>query len=367
MMYAQQIILHNPKLTGTVLSLAMFALTLPTQVGAVVPLGDTVDLYGFIKLDATYQSDSMNSDTAPRFVTGDGDGTVNFTPMHSRFGLKWTSPIEFNGWKTNAQLELDLFDPSRNQMKVRVRHANFNLTKDSSSWLFGQYWDVFSPLGPTTFMTNGYLWQTGNIGFRRAQIRYSYKSDIFNVQVSVNDPVNSTSQAGVGNKSDTPLIEGRLGFTFGQGGKTKLGVSVASGEDQDSSGADHDVTGVSIDAIIPITGGLSIKGEVASGENLQVFLSRAGQEQDVTSGWVELVYKSSEYGAWLGYAAESIDSDDLAAATDREDTTAILLGFSKNLSKNVSMGVELSRFESDLRSGTSFDGDQVIFSASHKI
>ena len=71
-----------------------------------------------------------------------------------------------------AVLEWDFFDAtSPNQMKPRFRQGYFTLAKKGHSLLFGQAWDLFSPLGPTTLMINGYLWQTGNVGFRHAQVR----------------------------------------------------------------------------------------------------------------------------------------------------------------------------------------------------
>ncbi len=88
-----------------------------------------------------------------------------------------------------AVLEWDFFDiTSPNQMKLRFRQGYFTLAKNNHSLLFGQAWDLFSPLGPTTLMTNGYLWQTGNLGFRHAQVRYAYSAPRFDFAVSVNDP-----------------------------------------------------------------------------------------------------------------------------------------------------------------------------------
>lgn len=357
---------HKKSAISFLLPSTVLAMSMCGNVNAAVSLGDTVDLYGFIKLDGTYQSDLMNSDTAPRFVVGEGDATTNFTAMHTRLGLDWQAP-EYEGWVSSAKVEFDLFDPSRNQMKLRARHLYFSVAKNSSSWLFGQTWDVFSPLGPTTFMTNGYLWQTGNLGFRRAQIRYTYKSDMFSVKLSANDPVNSSSTVAKTQASELPLWEGRLGLMLGSGGKIQLGLSAASGQDKDAAGADHDISGVSFDFLVPLGGAFTVKGEVASGENLKVFLSRAGQDQKVTSAWAEVVYSGPAYSGWLGAATEGIDDADLANATDLKDTTAILLGVSKKMGKNVSMGVEFTSFNSELKDGSSTDGTQIIFSAMHKI
>jgi hypothetical protein len=170
-----------------------------------------LSLYGWIKGDATYQDDDMNDKVAPRFAVSDGDNGTNLTAMHSRFGLKWGGPALDNGWKADAVFEFDLFDGgSQNQMKLRNRLAAFTLSKDRHSVLVGQHWDIFSPLGPTTLMTNGYLWQTGNLGFRRAQARYTYKGDFFEYAGSINDP----SMSGESAETDSPIFEGRVGFTL---------------------------------------------------------------------------------------------------------------------------------------------------------
>lgn len=164
-----------------------------------------LSIYGFAKLDATYQSDRTNSLVAPRFATAGNDSATDLTAMHSRFGLKWKGPALENGYQAGAVLEFDLFDPtSSNQMEVRDRLVAFTLSRGASSWLVGQHWDVFSPLNPTTLMTNGNLWNTGNLGFRCTQVRYSRKGDVLDWAVSVNDP----STSGTAPNTDAPIIEG---------------------------------------------------------------------------------------------------------------------------------------------------------------
>ena len=95
-------------------------------------------------------------------------------------------------------------------MKFRNRLAAFTLAREETVWLFGQHWDVFSPLNPTTLMTNGNLWNTGNLGFRRAQVRYSGKAGKQGMDwaASVNDP----STGDTAPSSELPILEGRLGF-----------------------------------------------------------------------------------------------------------------------------------------------------------
>ena len=60
---------------------------------------------GFLKLDATYQDDDVNSKTAPRYAVDEGNEGTNLTAMHSRFGLKWAGPQMNYGYKVGGVFE----------------------------------------------------------------------------------------------------------------------------------------------------------------------------------------------------------------------------------------------------------------------
>jgi len=325
-----------------------------------------LSLYGFIKGDATYQDDDMNSKVAPRYAVDNGDNGTNLTAMHSRFGVKWNGPMLDNGWNASAVLEFDLFDSSsNNQMKFRDRLAAFTIAKDKQSVLIGQHWDIFSPLGPTTLMTNGFLWQTGNLGFRRAQARYTYKGESVEIAASINDP----SMSGESSETDSPLFESRIGFTLAG---VKLGISGAYGQDDKSLPSDDaDIWGISGDFVWPITSAYSVKGEIATGENLSNFLSRSkvntttGDEQETLAGWAELTYTGTSIDWWAGSAFENVD--DVQSDTI-DDTWMIFGGVQWKLTSKliggapVRLGVEVAHFESQVKNGNEPDANQIIFS-----
>jgi len=325
-----------------------------------------LSLYGWIKGDATYQDDDMNSKVAPRFAVSDGDNGTNLTAMHSRFGLKWAGPKLDNGWNANAVFEFDLFDSSsNNQMKFRNRLAAFTLSKDRQSVLVGQHWDIFSSVNPTTLMTNGFLWQTGNLGFRRAQARYTYKGDFFTYSGSINDP----SMSGESAETDSPIFEGKVGFKLAD---VNLSVSGAYGQDDESLPSDDaDIWGLSAEAIWPINSNYTLKGEIATGENLSVFLSRSKvntdtqDEEETVAGWAELVYTGNDYDWWAGGAFESLD--EIASGTT-EDTWMVFAGVHRKLKSKllggapVRFGVEIAHFESEVKNGEEPDANQIIFS-----
>jgi len=327
-----------------------------------------IDLYGFIKADAVYQGSGMNSSYAPRWAnetesgTGNGDGEFNMTAMQSRFGFKWLGVNFDSGTKLSAQLEWDLFSDSGNQMKFRNRIAAIKLSKNKHSLLIGQHWDLFSPLNVTTLMTNGNFWQTGNLGFRRAQFRYTYQGDQINFAASVNDGTRDGIR-----ENKLPLLESRLGATLGG---HAMGISFAYGEETIAE-EDHDVLGVSVDWKFALSSKLMLQGELAGGENLKVFLSRSGVatevstedavSQEVSSGWMQLKYKGKQCALWLGAAIEVLD-DATLTADDMEDTQAIFLGFKHSYEKGFSAAIELGVFETTLMSGETQDANQVIFS-----
>lgn len=214
-------------------------------------------------------------------------------------------------------------------------------------------------------MTNGNLWQTGNLGFRRAQVRYSRKGNILDWAVSANDP----STSGTAPNTDAPIIEGRIGFTVGA---AKIGVSGALGDDETTiPGEEKDIEGISVDWLIRLDDNLILKGEAADGENLAVFISRSSvnattrDEQDVTTFWTELVYSGGNYNWWVGVGIEEVDD---VAAGGNEDTQVIFGAFQWKLKgavlagSPILLGVEVTTFETDLAGGGDNDVDQVIFS-----
>jgi len=333
--------------------------------------------YGFVKLNLTYQDDGMNSFYAPRYANGVGDGVTILSAMDSRFGIKWTGYKLGNGFEVGAGLEWDLFSgTSRNQMRFRTRLAYFTLKKSSSTLLFGQHWDIFSPIGPTTLMTNGYMWQVGNLGFRRAQVRYTYSAEYCDFSASVNDP---TSDGGV--RSKCPIFEGRFGVKLGGKKKVKFGVSGAYGKDKRENliyTDDVDVKGLSIDWFIPFADYFTVKGEYGFGENLSIFLSRAGvydnvalgkyEGQEANSFWTEFIYSGKKANFWVGYSFENLTKERMLTDLSIKDTNCVFVGAQYKVGKGVSLGVEYGRFFSELLDSSldDYTANQVMFSAIYK-
>ena len=336
----------------TLLMVFLFICLIPFTAYGEVKFTDTFSFYGFLKLDAFYQDGAMNSVVAPRWAKG-GDGNTTLTATNTRFGFKWKGATIGSGWNIGAQLEWDLFSSSPNQMLFRTRHANFTLSKGSSKFLFGQFWDVFSPLGPTTLNTNGYFWQVGNIGFRRAQLRYTYSSGMVVFAASVNDPTSSGARA-----TNLPILQSRLGLNLKK--NIKVGASVAYGSEKHAGALyenNVDIMGVCFDWNIVVSK-ITIKGEFALGQNLKNFLSRsyvyndiAGLEfsaKKVNSAWIEGVYKAKKMLLWGGYSFENLTDDKQMGAGELQKTSCIFAGIRYFIGGGASIAVEYTNYLSQM-------------------
>lgn len=342
-----------------------------------VPLLDTeknkLQLYGFFKLDAAYQDGGVNGLTFPRYAVP-GDGNLFLSVTHTRFGFKYAGTPLANGMNVSAVLEWDFFDTTTpNQMKLRFRQGYFALAKNGHSLLFGQAWDLFSPLGPTTLMTNGYLWQTGNLGFRHAQVRYAYSAPRYDIAVSVNDPAGSG-----GWSAKMPVLQGRLGLKLGAGNKYQVGLSGIYGRENASDAAvtfknKVAISGLGLDWNLAFCKLLSLKGEYAMGGNLAYVSSRAAWFTDavrqefaakkVSAFWSELLLAKDKWSGWLGYAFEDLNKKEQLTTPDKKKTETLLAGVQFAAGSGVSFGLEYAHFTTHYFPPVQYKTNQVMFSA----
>jgi hypothetical protein len=332
-----------------------------------------LQLYGFFKLDAAYQDRGVNGLTFPRYAVP-GDGNLYLSVTHSRFGFKYAGTPLANGMNLSAVLEWDVFDPtSPNQMKLRFRQGYFSLQKNSHTLLFGQTWDLFSPLGPTTLMTNGYLWQTGNLGFRHAQARYTYSAPRLDFAVSISDPASTG-----GWTAKMPVLQARVGVKLGTNNKFQVGLSGIYGQENASTTTvafknKVDLTGLGLDWNLTLCKLLTIKGEYAMGGNLSYVSSRAAwftnsqlQEfaaKKVSAFWSELLLAKDKWSGWLGYAFEDLREEEQLAAKELKKTGCLLAGIQYAAGSGVSFGLEFAHFASSYFQSDKAKTNQIMFSA----
>jgi len=391
---------------------AMFVVVMLADTGAfgeekaVVSSKYPVDLYGFIKLDAAYDTSRTDMGNFARWVVSedenDNDDQFNMTARQSRFGLRFDGP-DVEGMETSGRVEIDFYEGgSENKNRLMMRHAYMQVAwpEYDISLLAGQTSDVISPLVPST-LNYTVAWWVGDIGYRRPQVRVTkgvaVATDVAaQLQLAVARTVGDDGPFGMG--ADTgedagfPSLQGRtaLTFPFPAGKKATVGVSGHWGEEEydfDVTDNSEDLTtwSANLDATFPICDWLTLSGEVWTGENVDAYLGGIAQGVVVESdagmyvngkGWdaaAEAFVDAEEIescGGWLALAFGPFDrwSYGVGASVDDPKNSDLPDGARiQNVScwgnvryainEAVEVGVELSYWDTEYKNAD--DGDNV--------
>jgi len=183
----------------------------------ILPSGAEVNLYGYIRADASYQTEGAatmynNISGVPLKDTVEATNqkdrlrtTVNVT----RLGLNFKTPTSIGD--IGGKLEMDFFGGSTRD-QFRIRHAYLTYDK----WLVGQTW--------STFVAPEYIPDTvdaatfvGGALQRSPLIRYSDQlSENTNYAISIEDP-KYTEETDPANRMRMPALVGRLNHKFADG------------------------------------------------------------------------------------------------------------------------------------------------------
>jgi len=322
--------------------------------------------YGFIKGDAVFSSQGVNSFgnpnlTAPQIANGIDQAAMGFTAKHTRFGLKGMVGDDI---KVGGVVELDFFsvngfDPNVNP---RLRLAYASVVWNNLELRFGQQWDIYSPLNPSTNNTNGNLWYGGNLGFRRGQIQLLYKIPAEGIQpmiqLALAEGVRETG-TGIGddNKAMLPMVQGRLSAKFLENKSVGIYFVYAKFTPQpDTSTYDYNTTGFGADFTLPFHQYFEINGEVNIGTNLNNadFFTIAGKgkngdERKNLSFWGNITSKISDhFNLVLGGGVDKNQTDNLAKGTT-EQNFIIYGNLIFPISNGFSISVEIENITTSLK------------------
>jgi len=241
------------------------------------PVKPSLKPYGFIKGDMYYVAGGSalswgkQAITCVSLASDTGGRGISFTAQHSRFGLDGS--IAFKKMEIGGKLELDFFvvDADANAVpRIRQGYAWVRPLK-CLDLRFGQQWDLFSPLNPTTNNTKANLWYSGNYGFRRPQCQLRYTAPLKTVKPGIQLSIGETAKekAGTGtigadNLSGQPLYQGRVNAVL------PLGIDVGVSGMYATYGTDGMVEtwGISADLNAPVSKYVALTGEFAYGSNL---------------------------------------------------------------------------------------------------
>jgi hypothetical protein len=292
-------------------------LTTASAVLADVQLADVkskfdVTLYGYIKLDASYDTHKTQGDLAffvlPE-VDGQKDDEFNMTARQTRFGLKIGGPDLYDG-KLSAKIEMDFYGQgsANNKADLRMRLAYLQWKNDMFEVSAGQRWETFITVIPKTvdFSTMNYA---GMLGFRRPQFRVAQTIGPFTWKLAASrtigqdmdglgqdDGADSGMPSVQWNLIAAPEVAGRKPVVSFSGAYGKETVDV---ENEDSGEVkvddkDFDSWLVQGSLKLPIVDMLTLQGAVWTGENIDNYYGGVGNGVNLT--------KDTAVGAKGGFA-----------------------------------------------------------------
>ncbi|GAB4345399.1 MAG: DcaP family trimeric outer membrane transporter [Candidatus Abyssubacteria bacterium] len=323
--------------------------------------------YGFIRLDAAYDDSAnflfsgnvvgwafpeggTNTALEKQFADED-DESFSMTATATRLGLNFLGP-EFAGGNIKGQLEIDFdelsgFGGDVVAHRIRMRHAYAELQYPTWSLLAGQTWDVIGPKIPY-MLDCVVLWGSGNVGYRRPQLRLTKWVDIDGTKLtgqfslnhqdrSLSDNIDKDINLLNGVESGWPLTEARLAVDTVIFGERKLGFGVYGmiGEEEvdwpaSRPGAKEnlDVWLVGIDGSLTIIPKLvTIQGELWVGENTDNVYGGIVQGTVIDKNDPTKLDEIEAYGGFIhamitprpgllfnvGYGLDDVDSGDMTA------------------------------------------------------
>jgi len=328
-------------------------------------------VYGFIRTDAIFDSQATNPNSQfPFYVespdrTGIGEDSERFTlhPRLTRLGIDFAENEEtLKGWRLGGKIEIDFQGGgSESRQTPRARHLYATLRRGRDTWLLGQTWDLISPLFPSS-NDDSMMWNAGNLGDRRPQIRYTSNSADGRLQLAVAAGLTGAIDSkdldnnGIrdGEAAGTPNLQGRIAFVSPKG---QLGIwgHVAKEKTVAAVGGETNFESNSfgIDGRIQATSVLDLMGEWWTGKNLSDFRGGIGQGIDTATateirssgGWVELGLKTSpRHRIAIGYTVDDPEDDDIPA-NGRTKNSAAYLHNKWALSEALDLGLNLLDWE----------------------
>ena len=308
--------------------------------------GNSLKFYGFVRLDAIYDDSRMSNSQTPYYVLSEdkaagGKKDDDVFTMHTRLSRLG---IDFNGGqvpnlangKVGGKFEIDFQNGGSESRAIpRYRQMYLKIKWDELSVLAGQTWDIISPLIPSV-NNDTLMWNTGNLGDRRAQLRLAYEPKVWDGALSFMGGIGLTGAVdakdldgdGVrdGEDSGEPQVQARIGYSaatpWAVGNKTEIGIyGVYLREDAQTKG-DYEGKVVGVDLTIPLSQAVALRGEAWAGQDLSDLRGGIGQGLNTTSGkeieskggWIEVLYKHRSNSLALGWTIDDPDNDELPSS-----------------------------------------------------
>ncbi len=337
--------------------------------------GFDAKFYGFIKASATYSSEALASFnninlSAPTHAVGqtrdqDQVSRLSFQGQQSRLGVNIQK-----GENVSGRLEFDFIDFNKSspttQMNPRVRIASVTYKEGNSTFIFGQDWDLFSPVTAYTFDIVGLYFMAGNTGFMRQQFQYLHTLGSWELGAAIgmagNNPGSIDSDL---ETSKSPSYSARISRKLSNG---RIGLSgIFAKLDFDSvGGPNREAYGLNAFYEQTSLGNLALKSELYYGKNLanigSLSIGRGNASTDVKefggtlSGQVKIAENDFIFGG-VGLAKAdgsevpnfSLSATNVIISHGVTHNFVSRLGYEHRFTPDFSWLTEVSRYETSTR------------------
>ncbi|MCP4221649.1 MAG: hypothetical protein GY765_43895 [bacterium] len=325
----------------------------------------TVKPYGFIKLDAVYETGKASHGNFAIWATnpGDSDGLFHATANQTRLGFN-IKGIGFGKFKVSGKLEVDFYGGgaggAENKAYNYMRHAFLKISNGTFSLIAGQTWDIINPLNPAT-LNYPVLWGAGNMGYRRPQlsVRQDFKTgkNMFSIQAGIFRTIASDFDGdGIkdGVASGMPSFQGRISGKFALGEKSSLQLGVSGHYGKSKGIMEFTSDSINVDLLLVLSPKFKIIGEFVTGKNLGTFLG--GIAQSIGGMGVEVETKafyvnavgalSKKLTLSVGFGMDDPDDAQLTIGQRAKNTT-FFANMVYKFSKSLKAGFEVSNWETE--------------------
>ena len=368
---------------------------------AAEPPAVEVTPYGLLATSFHWASSPMVNLDAPIAIAPGSGASLGATARQSRLGLAAESaPLAraasaeaaavvaeidfFGGWYAENDITYAMSHP-------RLRLLFARLDWDAVSATVGQDWIVFAPLNPVSLVhvaVAGFQ-GAGNAWGRLPQAKLELRAGGVSAQAAVLAPVSGGPvdpavepglvvgrNPGAADRSETPSVQGRIGYTLRVGERElRAGVSahwareeVVAGDPMMPTTENVASWGTSLDVDLPILPFLAVRGELLWGANLDGFFVNAnlvGNETvGVFGGWAQLSLTLEPFALHVGAGLEDARAPDGQTLADGAiDENAAVYVAATGKAGPLTAGIEVSHLWTERAGAETAAGTHVALGA----
>jgi hypothetical protein len=335
----------------------------------------TIELYGYVKLDASYDDSTVAAGNFARWVTSpsaiEPHDHFNMTARQTRLGMRIGRARDGN-LIVKGRVEIDFYgggSENKNQPMLRHGYAEIDWPEKGLNLKAGQTSDLISPLVPTT-INYPVAWWAGNIGYRRPQLRVtktiktggaSSVSLAAAISRSIGDDFGRLEPGDSGADSGLPTVQIAVSRQFSiSGNSSSVGISGHFGKEElherlGETVPKFDSWSAGIDFSLPLSSKTRFKGELWSGQDLDDYLGGIGQginratgeSIESKGGWIAIESKPGPK-SFIGLGTSMDDpNDDNLVAGSRSKNSSIWINYLRNVRSYLRTGIEVSHWATD--------------------